>query len=264
MLSFESVDLDPSTPTQSWSRLAQLCIQKEGRLRQEQQGVRVVCISDTHCMHREISLPSGDILLHTGDCTRGGTIGQIRDFLEWFSIQPFAHRVWIAGNHDLTLDSDFYESNLKRFHRKRKEEQNAICTLIQSYPDVIYLEDSLIEIEGLRIYGSPWQPTFFHWAFNRARGKEIDQKWKEIPDDIDILMTHGPPLGYGDLCNSGVRAGCADLLHHIMYRIQPRLHVFGHIHEGEGMYHNDRTQFVNASSCDQQYRYCVAPKVLTL
>jgi Icc-related predicted phosphoesterase len=264
MLSFESIHIDPHTPTQSWNRLATQCIQKEGRLIQKQQGVRVVCISDTHCMHKEISLPHGDILVHTGDSTRGGSLEQLKDFLDWFSIQPFSYRIWIAGNHDLTLHSEFYEEHWKRFHRRGKEDIQAIRRLLKSYPDVIYLEDDLIELEELRIYGSPWQPTFFHWAFNKDRGQEIALKWKEIPQRVDILLTHGPPLGYGDLCNSGARAGCADLLHHIMYRIQPRLHVFGHIHEGEGIFHNEKTQFVNASSCDQQYRYCIPPKVITL
>lgn len=264
MLTFQEVVVNPQTPTQSWKSIAHLCNLQEGILVQENPNLRLVCISDTHCTHRNIELPEGDILIHTGDATRGGTYQQIKDFLDWFSVQPFSHRIWISGNHDLTLQKDFYLQNWRRFHAFHKEDPDAILALIHSYADVLYLQDELVECAGLRIYGSPWQPTFFDWGFNAARGEEIAQKWSNIPIGIDILLTHGPPLGVGDLCNSGVRAGCADLLHQIMYRIQPRVHVFGHIHEAEGMWHNGHTQFINAAVCNTQYQYKNRPKVYSI
>ena len=95
-----------------------------------------------------------------------------------------------------------------------------------------YLQDSTTEIYGIKIYGTPWQPKFCGWAFNLERGQELMDKWDLIPDDTDILITHTPPVGYGDLCSSGTRAGCVDLLLSVQHRIQPKYHVYGHIHEG--------------------------------
>ena len=169
--------------------------------------------------------------------------------------------MWIAGNHDLTLHTEFYQTNWNRFHRPRdKQNLVEIHNVIRSYDNIIYLKDEFIEIGGISIYGSPWQPTFFQWAFNANRGSDIASYWNLIPENVDIVMTHGPPLGYGDLCNSGVRAGCANLLHQIMYRINPRFHVYGHIHEDVGIWNNGKTCFVNAASCSTQYQYAHEPK----
>ena len=264
MLNFEHISVDPKKQTQAWQEIKDIC-RKEKVEKVSVAKVKVVCISDTHCVHRDIRVPECDIVLHTGDCTRGGTFHQLKDFLDWFSLQPGTHKIWIAGNHDLTLHRDFYKRNWSRFHRKyARQDLDQIQILIQSYDNIIYLEDQCIDVEGIRIFGSPWQPTFFNWAFNAERGTEIDTIWASIPADIDILMTHGPPLGYGDLCNSGIRAGCANLLHHIMYRIKPKVHVFGHIHEDVGIWNNGTTSFVNAASCSPQYQLAHAPKIFWL
>jgi len=90
-----------------------------------------------------------------------------------------------------------------------------------------------VEIEGVRFWGSPWQPWFFDWAFNLERGEEIRAKWELIPDDTEVLITHGPPQGHGDMTSRGEGAGCADLLARIR-QVKPRYHLFGHIHEGYG------------------------------
>ena len=264
MLDFEHISIDPKKQTQAWKRLQEICRKQEGLI-DSGKNLKVVCISDTHCVHKNITLPECDILLHTGDCTRGGTFEQLKDFLDWFSVQPCTHKIWISGNHDLTLHQAFYERNWSRFHRKyARQDLDQIQALIHSYDNITYLEDKWIEVEGIRIFGSPWQPTFFHWAFNADRGADIDTIWSSIPTDIDILMTHGPPLGYGDLCNSGIRAGCANLLHHIVYRIKPRFHVFGHIHEDVGSWNNGITNFVNAASCSPQYQLAHDPKIFWL
>ena len=118
----------------------------------------------------------------------------------------------------------------------------------------MYLCDEGITCEGLYIYGSPWQPYFYNWAFNLSRGAACLNKWREIPEHTDVLLTHGPPLGHGDLCSSGVRAGCVDLLLEIQNRIHPKLHVFGHIHEGAGISTDGKTVFLNAASCDLSYK----------
>lgn len=114
----------------------------------------------------------------------------------------------------------------------------------------VYLEDRSTTIYGLKFYGSPWQPEFCGWGFNLPRGRALLDKWDMIPDDTDVLITHTPPVGYGDLCASGTRAGCVDLLHTVQKRVRPKYHIYGHIHEGYGVRSDGKTVFVNASTCD--------------
>ena len=118
----------------------------------------------------------------------------------------------------------------------------------------IYLEDQLTDVLGFSIYGSPWQPEFFGWAFNLPRDRSLLDKWRLIPEKVDILITHGPPLGRGDLCAAGNRAGCHYLLQEIQERIKPRFHIFGHIHEDPGASSDGTTTFINASTCTYNYK----------
>ena len=110
-----------------------------------------------------------------------------------------------------------------------------------------------MEIMGIKFWGSPWQPEFFDWAFNASRGEEIRQYWDKIPTGIDVLITHGPPFKLGDQTDIGEHVGCLDLLDAIE-RVKPKLHVFGHIHEGYGVTSANGTTFVNASTCTLRYR----------
>lgn len=123
----------------------------------------------------------------------------------------------------------------------------------QYLTNCIYLQDEGIELFGIKIYGSPWQPEFCKWAFNLKRGEECLQKWDHIPIDTDLLITHTPPLGYGDLCCSGVRAGCVELLSTVQKRVKPKYHVFGHVHEGYGITSDGKIIYINASTCDINY-----------
>lgn len=116
-----------------------------------------------------------------------------------------------------------------------------------------YLQDELIELYGLKIYGTPWQPEFCKWAFNVPRGGPCLEKWDQIPSNLDVLISHTPPLGHGDLCCSGVRAGCVELLSTVQQRVKPKYHVFGHVHEGYGITSDGRIIFINASTCDINY-----------
>ncbi len=141
---------------------------------------RIVCLSDTHNCNEQIALPDGDILIHAGDATIRGTIDEIVLFNEWFANLPHRRKIFVAGNHDW-----LFETN------------NAYARNLLSR-EIIYLQDSSVEIEGLKIYGSPWQPRFFDWAFNLNRGAELAEKWKLIPGDTDVLITHGPPFGILD------------------------------------------------------------------
>jgi len=228
---------------------------------------RFVCFSDTHGKHTRIShdhIIEADVLLHGGDFTSTGRISDVQSFNKWLLEYPAKHKVVIAGNHDITFDKEFYLKNYKRFmHRNPEYSDEAKNNLIQNNA-CHYIEDELIEIEGYKIYGSPHQPTFCNWAFNLERGPEINQKWKMIPDEVDILMTHGPIFGHGDTTCFGSKVGCEDLRRHVMNRILNPIHVFGHIHEDYGTTMEDGVVFINASTCNKFHKPLNAPVVLDL
>jgi len=126
--------------------------------------------------------------------------------------------------------------------------------IMRAMPNCEYLCDSGTSVEGIRVWGSPWQPEFGEWAFNLSRGAACRSKWAMIPAGTDVVMTHGPPLGHGDRCSSGLRAGCIDLLDELQTRVQPAYHVFGHVHEGYGATTDGITNYINASTCTLHYR----------
>eukprot|EP00794_Sanderia_malayensis_P007673 gene7673-8508_t len=225
-----------------------------------QNHIRFVCISDTHNRTDMLELPDGDVLLHAGDFSQTGLPKEIKHF-ELFIEEvrnKFKNIVVIAGNHDLTFDLEHYGKKLsKMFHRDKIIDNEALKKSLKM--KCTYLEDECVEIEGIKIYGSPWQPEFCGWAFNLRRGEQCLEKWNMIPKDIDILMTHGPPLGHGDLCMNGARAGCAELLSTIQQRIKPKYHIFGHIHEAYGMTTDGITTFINASSVNINYQQVHKP-----
>jgi Icc-related predicted phosphoesterase len=206
--------------------------------------MRLVAISDTHGLHGSLSIPDGDVLVHAGDLTRHGELDELLELNDFFAALPHRHKVVVAGNHDWCF----------------QQLPEGCRELLSS---VIYLQDEAVTIDGVRFYGSPWQPRFFDWAFNLPRGPRLRAKWLQIPRDTDVLITHGPPQGIGDRTLEGDQAGCADL-REIVERIRPRLHIFGHIHEGAGAATLGRTTFVNASSVDRRYRPVHAPVVLDL
>lgn len=243
-------------------------------------GLRIVCISDTHSKHLNLKLPLGDILIHSGDFTSTGTKQQIDNFINWFNNQrQYKYKIFISGNHDITLDKKYYiDRGSERFHSKviqQKENYADECRYLLNNNDCIYLEDNQRNIEfidqdnniqeNISIYGSPWQPEFCDWAFNAKRGDELKQIWSNIPGNLDILITHGPPLGLGDLTEDGFRCGCSDLLDVILNR-PPRVHIFGHIHEAYGSFRREdlNTLFVNASTCNYHYRPNNEPIVVFL
>ena len=198
--------------------------------------MHLTLISDTHGFHNQLKLAGGDMLIHAGDVSERGGEYEIIAFLKWFERQDYRHKIFISGNHDF-------------FFEECREED--IMDLIPS--GVTYLNDSGVEIEDIKIWGSPITPTFFNWAFNRDRGVEIAAHWKKIPNDTDILITHGPPLGILDTTIQQLQVGCEDLLKKVE-KIQPKLHVFGHIHEAFGLETYGKTTYANASMVDINYR----------
>lgn len=206
---------------------------------------RIVCLSDTHNSNGQIAVPEGDILIHAGDATITGTVEEIALFNEWFATLPHSFKIFVAGNHDwlFEIDNKFAISLLNK--------------------KIIYLQDSFVEIENLKIYGSPWQPRFFDWAFNLTRGAEIAEKWKLIPTDTDVLITHGPPFGILDLTPRGDNAGCEELRKRVE-EIRPKAHIFGHIHCGYGSKDHFGVKFINASNCDESYEPSNPPIVFDI
>lgn len=214
---------------------------------------RIVCLSDTHNCNGEFAVPDGDWLIHSGDATIRGTEREVEEFLAWFSRLPHRHKIFIAGNHDW-----LYET------------QNQFARLLTSKFNIRYLQDSVAEIDGLKIYGAPWQPRFFDWAFNLNRGAELAEKWEMIPDDIDILITHGPPHGILDEVPTKFgfeNTGCERLrkrVEEISKFGKLKLHVFGHIHCGYGVRDEWGVKFVNASVCDESYEPIQPPLVVEI
>lgn len=207
--------------------------------------MRLVCISDTHNRGGFPPLPEGDVLVHAGDATGRGTIAEISQFNAWIGKQKFKHKVIIAGNHDFCFQTD---PGLAK----------SIIT------EAIYLQDEMVEIEGAKFYGSPWQPWFHNWAFNLPRkGPELQRRWEQIPTGVDVLITHGPPYGILDQTQSGEHVGC-ELLRKELHRIRPKVHVFGHIHEAYGQHYEDGIQYVNAAMCDLSYKATQLPIVIDL
>ena len=219
-------------------------------------------------------LPPCDVLIHAGDATNTGEMGQLQEILDFMEAHCARFKILIAGNHEVTLDAAFYDSSeyWQRHHRGRYS--SADCrALVASRPGVIYLEDSAAVLDfgacgSLTVYGSPWTPRFYEWGFNVDRGEAASDKWSLIPGGglVDILVTHGPPHGILDKVgedDGGFRlTGCESLLTQLG-RVQPRLHCFGHIHEGYGVYRNPDSGivFANASSCTENYRCTNKPIV---
>ena len=198
--------------------------------------MKIVTISDTHGYHDQLCLPSGDMLIHAGDVSSRGSEREVLNFLNWFSDQDFKYKIFIAGNHDF-----FFE----RFGAER------IKSIISE--DVIYLNDSVITIDHINIWGSPVTPWFFDWAFNRHRLADIKKHWDLIPQNTDILITHGPVHGILDRTIQGKRVGC-EVLKETIDELQPKVHIFGHIHEAYGQEQTEDTLYINASVLDVRYR----------
>ena len=205
--------------------------------------MKIVFISDTHGQHEKLTLPEGDMIIHAGDVSKRGGMAEMESFLDWYESLPFTYKVFTVGNHDFLAE-------------------NAPAMFKKLIPDnCVYLENSDVVIEGIRIWGSPITPWFYDWAFNRQRGADIAKYWATIPEGTDIIVTHGPAYDILDRTTRGDLTGCEDLRAKIE-SIKPKYHVFGHIHEAYGMKQVGDTTFINASVLDEQYRLTNAPIVL--
>ena len=208
---------------------------------------RLTFISDTHTKHEKLNgfLPGGDILLCAGDISSRGYKTELENFFKWFDgIDNYDHKIFIAGNHDFGF----------------QDEPETIKGLLTGYKTIDYLQYEYLGIQDgdepeLKIWGSPWQPEFHNWAFNLPRGEKIKEKWDLIPDDVDILITHGPAFGKLDYVPyDGLNVGCEELLKRIE-EVKPKIHLSGHIHSGWGYVFNGETHFFNAAILNDRYEF---------
>lgn len=210
--------------------------------------MKITFISDTHTKHEQItsSLPGGDVIIHAGDVSSMGYKHELQQFLKWFNnLDNYTHKIFIAGNHDWGF-----------------QDNPEMCKeLLGFYDKVTYLQDDL-EVIGedyntaVKVYGSPWQPEFFNWAFNLPRmGEELKSKWDMIPMNTDILVTHGPPWGHLDtVIGNPQNLGC-ELLTEQVNIVKPKIHVFGHIHSGYGYKFDGDTHYFNAAVLGEKYTF---------
>ena len=212
--------------------------------------MKIHCISDTHTKHREIELPGGDVLIHAGDIMSKDDPGQLIDFLVWFDEQPYTHKIFICGNHD-----HVFEDN-----------PELVKKILRLFPSLIYLQDSEVSINGIKFYGTPWIPTnHLGKAFSFLRDATLLAKshWKNIPDDTDVLITHGPAYNRLDKITKPVRHNQTTLnlgdksLRERVEEINPQLHICGHIHSSQGILDEDEetTTYINASCLGEDYQY---------
>jgi Icc-related predicted phosphoesterase len=209
---------------------------------------RVAAIADLHGFFPEV--PACDVLLVAGDMCpiSNHRLDYQRSFLEgpfadWLERAEAGVILGIAGNHDFVAEAE--------------------PELMRALPWT-YLCEETVDAGGFSVYGAPWTPTFRDWAFMRDDG-ELADVWARIPDDVDVLMTHGPPLGRGDLVVDGRRAGSETLARRIDELERLRLHVFGHIHEAGGsLDHANGAAFANVSHVDFHYRPALEPVVFEL
>ena len=195
--------------------------------------MKFVMLGDTHGFHPEI--PPGDVLIHTGDFTRGwGGRDHVKDVARWLGEQPHPHKFMVGGNHDGSLFTH--------------EEQ---CRSILGIKGIRYLCHQAAMVEDLKIWGSPYHPQIAG-VFGKSY-EELFKIWAEVDDpDVDVLITHGPPYDMLDQTIDGEHAGDKWLRNWLNGR-RPKLHAFGHIHEGYGSFKGTFTHFFNVSICNERY-----------
>jgi Icc-related predicted phosphoesterase len=216
---------------------------KPSAARQNPDSLTVVMISDTHDMHREVDVPPGDILIHAGDFTMDSrSADRLIDFNDWLGELPHTFRVVIPGNHDFVVEDPAWR---------------------QLITNASLLINKGVEIMGLKIWGSPATPLFGE-AFGVASERDRAKLYSRIPDDTDVLVTHGPPYGVLDQeVGSAYHSGCKQLLAAVK-RVRPIMHVFGHIHAGYGTLTSPDTLFVNAALPGKGFGMSNPPHVFRL
>jgi len=186
--------------------------------------IKIWHISDTHTYHDLLKVPEGiDIVIFSGDCSNPKdpytNEPEVREFVQWFGNLPIKYKIFVAGNHDTSIEKGLVPKELFAHY------------------NIIYLENDYVTIDGIKFFGSPNQPTFGNgWAFNKSR-HSLDEHWSKVDEDVDVFISHGPPKTILDLSydrnNNLEHCGCNALRRHILGRIKPKLCLFGHLHNNE-------------------------------
>ena len=217
-------------------RLVEFTVYDQDSESGEDDLMRLVLISDTHGLHDKVGpVPAGRCPVHAGDLMNslGYDVQDIVSFNRWLGEQDFRHRVVCAGNHD-------------RYFENAPQQARELLT------NATYLENTGATFDGVAFWGSPYTPEFMNWAFMYHRGSGAGH-WELIPDNLDVLITHGPPLGILDQTAPGEpHLGCAELLDTV--KSEARIGIFGHIHGGAGTFENNETRFINAAYLNERYK----------
>jgi Icc-related predicted phosphoesterase len=208
--------------------------------------MKVVCLGDTHRSEHEVIFPEGDLLIHTGDFDIR-TINELQYINKWFNSLNFEHIIFTGGNHDFYLqkhDSEYINS---------------------FFDKAVYLCNEGIEINGKKFWASPYTPEFHNWAFMYPRCSEEAKKlWNQIPNNLDVLITHGPPYKILDQNRDRQHCGC-EVLEREVFLKNPKNHVFGHIHRLNESYLShikiENTNFYNVSVLDEDYNLFFKPTI---
>lgn len=209
--------------------------------------MKLVMLSDLHGHYYNYPIPDGDVLIIAGDITGSGALPILKQFcIRFGDLLPHKHKIVIAGNHDLCFED---------------QRRDAALEMLQQH-GITYLENSGIQIEGWNFWGSPTTPMFYNWAFMKSR-KELYDHWETIPNNTDVLITHGPCAGILDANIHGDHCGCDALLERVS-QVKPRLHIFGHIHESHGMKRIDKTTFINCAILNDSYKRIFKPVEIEL
>jgi Icc-related predicted phosphoesterase len=199
--------------------------------------IKIVAISDVHEQWCELKIPKCDILISTGDYSNIGTPDSIMEFHKWLNKQPAKHIISVQGNHEVWVEKNF---------ELAKEIAKSQCNKLH------FIEQDLLEIEGIKIYCSSFQPKFGNWAYGLPR-EELRNIWNKIPDDTDILVTHGPPYQILDYAPKCGHVGDRELYRRILQLKQLKLHIFGHIHFSYGHRNFHNIRFYNVANCSESY-----------
>jgi len=185
---------------------------------------RIWHVSDSHTYHRLLVVPKNvDIVIFSGDCSNPRdpytNEPEVRNFLTWFAALPIKHKIFVAGNHDTSI------------------EKKLITKIDFVARNIIYLENDYCFVDDLKIFGTPYTPSFgMGWAFNKARNKMHDKIWSHVEDDTDIIISHGPPKYILDLSTDMSHnlefCGCSSFFK-LCKKLKPKLVCFGHIHDND-------------------------------
>ena len=211
---------------------------------QPRAGLRIVAISDTHGFHDRLIMPKADVLIHAGDACMAGSRSEFLNFINWMGRQPFKHKIYVPGNHDFYVERD-----------------QSIAQILCVERGVMLVIDRTVRVDGVRFYGSPWVPNLSGWAFY-APPLTLINRFRRIPDDVDVLITHSPARGILDVGRH--HYGSIELTDRLKDLIQLKAHIFGHIHSSYGIMKIGKYLAVNAAILNDDYQIQNSPAIIDI